>query len=113
MELIIPQRLAATCRSEPERAEWLQQLPHVLDELTRRWSLTVGKPFDSAEVSCAWVAPVTRTDGTSAVLKLGMPHMEAEHEIDGLRFWNGDPTVRLLAAKKRARERGFTPAEDA
>ena len=27
-----------------------------------------------------------------------MPHMEAEHEIDGLRFWGGDPTVRLLEA---------------
>ena len=37
-------------------------------------------------------------DGTHAVLKLGMPHMEAEHEIEGLRFWNGDPTVRLLQA---------------
>jgi streptomycin 6-kinase len=31
-------------------------------------------------------------------MKLGMPHMEAEHEIDGLRFWAGDPTVRLLEA---------------
>jgi len=39
-----------------------------------------------------------RIDGTRAVLKLGMPHMEAEHELEGLRFWNGDPTVRLLEA---------------
>jgi streptomycin 6-kinase len=27
-----------------------------------------------------------------------MPHMEADHEAQGLRFWNGDPTVRLLNA---------------
>jgi len=27
-----------------------------------------------------------------------MPHMEGEHEIHGLRFWDGDPTVRLLEA---------------
>jgi len=27
-----------------------------------------------------------------------MPHMEGEHEIHGLRFWDGDPTVRLLMA---------------
>ncbi len=46
----------------------------------------------------AWVAPVRRADGTAAVLKLGVPHMEAEHEADGLRFWNGRPTVRLLDA---------------
>jgi streptomycin 6-kinase len=54
--------------------------------------------FDEEEVSCAWVAPAALADGTSAVLKLGMPHMEGEHEIRGLRFWNGDPTVRLLEA---------------
>ena len=51
-------------------------------------------------MSCAWVAPVTLANGTSAVLKLGMPHMEGEHEIEGLRFWNGDPTVRLLEASR-------------
>jgi streptomycin 6-kinase len=26
--------------------------------------------------------------------------MEADHEIDGLRFWDGDPTVRLLEANQ-------------
>lgn len=68
-----------------------------LAALTRRWSVTVGTPFAGPEVSAAWVAPVRRADGTRAVLKLGMPHMEARDEIAGLRFWNGDPTVRLLA----------------
>src|SRR6266446_2737950 len=37
-------------------------------------------------------------DGTSLILKLAMPHMEGEHEIAGLRFWNGDPAVRLIEA---------------
>jgi streptomycin 6-kinase len=32
------------------------------------------------------------------VLKLGLPHMEAEHELDGLLFWAGDPTVFVLEA---------------
>ncbi|MBC7789779.1 MAG: hypothetical protein H7Z74_07520 [Anaerolineae bacterium] len=45
---------------------------------------------------CSWVAPAVRVDGAAAVLKLGMPHMEGEHEIQGLQFWNGDPTVNLL-----------------
>ncbi|MGI9070811.1 MAG: aminoglycoside phosphotransferase family protein [Bryobacteraceae bacterium] len=49
-------------------------------------------------MSCAWVASVARADGSSAVLKFGMPHMESEHELHGLRFWNGNPTVRLLEA---------------
>ena len=54
--------------------------------LGRRCSLTLEEPFDGPEVSVAWVAPALRADGTPAVLKFGMPHMEAEHEIDGLRF---------------------------
>jgi streptomycin 6-kinase len=97
MAITIPARLAANCGSSPERAAWLERLPAVLRELTRRWSLTIHAPFGD-EGSCAWVAPVTLEDGSSAVLKLGMPHMEAEHEILGLRFWKGDPAVRLLEA---------------
>ena len=37
-----------------------------------------------------------RADGTRAVLKLAIPHFEGKHAIDGLRFWSGNPTVRLL-----------------
>jgi hypothetical protein len=32
------------------------------------------------------------------VLKLGMPHMEGEQEIEALRFWAGEPSVLLLDA---------------
>jgi streptomycin 6-kinase len=96
--LTIPERLAATCRKTSERSAWLELLPDTLRELERRWSLTLGTPFGGEEGSCAWVAPVARADGTSAVLKLGMPHMEGEHEPDGLRFWDGNPTVQLLEA---------------
>src|SRR5579859_5211116 len=92
----VPGRLADNCRKTPERAAWLDRLPGALRSIERCWSLTVGAPFDTEDVSCAWVAPVALADGTSAVLKIGMPHMEAEHELQGLRFWDGDPTVRLL-----------------
>ena len=91
----IPARLRATCDGSPERAAWLARLPTTVRALQQRWSLDVGAPF-GAEASCAWVAPATRADGTRVVLKLGMPHMEAEHEIDGLRFWDGEPTVVLI-----------------
>ena len=70
----------------------------MLKALVDRWSLRVGEPFDHANVSCSWVAPVIRADGTPAILKLAMPHMEGAHEIQGLRFWNRDPMVRLLKA---------------
>jgi hypothetical protein len=96
--MIIPEQLSANCRNHGERQAWLDSLPAMLEELTRRWSLRAGPPFEHANVTCSWVAPVACADGRSAVLKLGMPHMEGAHEIQGLRFWNGNPTVRLLKA---------------
>jgi streptomycin 6-kinase len=82
----------------PGGSEWLERLPKLVIELGERWSLTLGQPFDGPEVSTAWVAPAARADGVAAVLKVVFPHMEGKHEIDGLRFWDGDPTVRLLEA---------------
>ncbi|HEX8880604.1 MAG TPA: aminoglycoside phosphotransferase family protein, partial [Candidatus Acidoferrum sp.] len=98
MALRIPGGLAASCRKAAERRAWLDRLPDVLEKLELEWSLSVGEPFDSEEVSCSYAAPAVRADGTLAVLKIGMPHMEGYHEIQGLRFWCGDPTVRLLTA---------------
>lgn len=96
--MIVPQQLIENCRKVPERQVWLDNLPALLDELRDRWCLRTGPPFDHVNVACSWVAPVVRADGTPAVLKLGMPHMEGADEIQGLRFWNGDPTVQLLEA---------------
>jgi streptomycin 6-kinase len=101
MAFTIPQRLAANCRKTPERTAWVARLPDILLCLEEGWSLRLGAPFDGQDVSCAWVAPVRRPDGTLAVLKLSMPHMEGEHEIGGLCFWNGDPTIELLATDDR------------
>jgi streptomycin 6-kinase len=98
MTLVIPARLIETCSLSPERLSWLASLPTMVRDAAHQWSLEIDPPFDGDEVSCAWVAPVTRTDGSRAVLKIGMPHFEGEHEADGLRVWNGDSTVRLLDA---------------
>jgi streptomycin 6-kinase len=67
-----------------------------LSTLAGRWALTVGEPFEHEGQS--WVAPVTRADGTPAVLKLAFPHMEGRDEAAGLDFWNGDGVVQLLEA---------------
>ncbi|HEY7186625.1 MAG TPA: aminoglycoside phosphotransferase family protein [Vicinamibacterales bacterium] len=91
---ILPDRLANTCRDNPERAAWLERLPKTIAEIVAQWSLSIGPPYEQA--SCAWVAPATRKDGARVVLKLGMPHMEGRDEIRGLQLWAGDPTVRLL-----------------
>jgi streptomycin 6-kinase len=98
MKWRVPAGLAASCAKSPERAAWLETLPGVLRRLAAAWSLKMDAPFDGEAVSCSYVAPVTSGDGARAILKIGMPHMEGAHEIAGLRFWQGGPTVRLLTA---------------
>lgn len=79
------------------RKAWLEQLPDVVRELSARWSLLLSAPCDD-QVSSSWVAHVVTRDCAPATLKVGMPHMEAAHEIQALRFWDGDGAVRLLEA---------------
>jgi len=99
---MIPELLAESSRQTRERSEWLNRLPDTIHELEERWSIRAGEPFDTPEVTCAWVAPAQRANGEGVVLKLSMPHDEGRDEIGGLRAWEGDPTVRLLAADERA-----------
>jgi streptomycin 6-kinase len=98
VELRIPSRLADTCRNAPVRTAWLDQLPEVLRKVEYLWALTPDTPLDGEDPSCSYVRAVRFAIGTPAVLKIAMPHMEGEHEIEGLRFWDGNPTVRLLRA---------------
>jgi len=92
----IPRTLAEYV-SQPENGEWRQwiaRMPDLLGELTERWSLQLGAPYEPGGM-CSWVAPALNADGDELVLKLGIRHFEAEHEIEGLRFWDGDGTARL------------------
>ena len=96
-DILIPERITTNCSQTVDGAAWLDELPRAITDLKQRWSLTLSLPFEE-EASCSWVAPCVRRDGTPAVLKVGLPHMEAENEIDGLLFWDGDPTVLVLEA---------------
>ena len=86
-----------TAPREPGGAEWLAGLPQLTQDLARRWGLTLGPPFEHDGYT-AVVLPGERQDGSPLVLKLSFPHMEGLDEAAGLRFWDGEPTVRLLDA---------------
>lgn len=96
-DFLVAEGLRRTCARKPAWAEWLGRLPGIVEELVERWSLTLGPLLGEDDTTCSYVAAVTCVDGTPAVLKVGMPHMEGEHEIAALRFWNGDGAVRVLA----------------
>jgi streptomycin 6-kinase len=78
-------------------AEWLACLPGRIAELEQEWGLRVGPAFDHGGAA-SWVAPVELADGTEAVLKIALPHEEARHEAEALRFLDGRGAVRLLRA---------------
>lgn len=90
--------VVGTRTNDDLRRGWRQQLPDIVRELQARWSLSLDPPFQTDDAGCAWIAPATRRDGTRAVLKIDLPHMESAHELHGLRFWDGDASVRLLEA---------------
>lgn len=80
----------------PQGAAWLARLPETIARYAERWHLHVDAPFPN--LSYNYVAPATRTDGTSAVLKLGVPRHELVTEIAALELYAGAGACALLAA---------------
>jgi len=78
-----------------DAGRWLDTLPNLLEDCTRRWKLRLQPPFP---LSYGYVAPATRQDGAEVVLKARWPNDEAQCEIAALRAFAGDAAVRLLDA---------------
>jgi streptomycin 6-kinase len=80
-------------------AHWRTQVPALVAALGREWELAVDGTVMAGQTAA--VVPVRTSTGEAAVLKVGWPHAEAEHEHLALRAWAGDGTVRLLRADPR------------
>lgn len=93
----IPDRVSRLALRMPGGPEWLERIEDLVTELESQWDLTLEPAIEHAGYT-AVVLPGEQVDGTAVVLKAAFPHMEGLHEADGLRFWDGDPTVRLLAS---------------
>ena len=95
----VPRYLAETARRDKSVSGWIAGLPAIVAGLASRWSLQVGEPFQPGG-QCSWTAPVTDPAGAGLVLKVGFrsPGGEERDEAAGLRLWDGNGAVRLLAA---------------
>jgi len=82
---------------------WLANLPALVEECCRAWSLTLSGPFS---LSYNYVAPGVLSDGrpvvgtpvvgTPVVFKIGVPNVELSREMAALRLCAGQGMVRLL-----------------
>jgi streptomycin 6-kinase len=83
---------------------WIDDLPALVADIEREWSIRVGRPYQDATE--AFVARATLADGSPAVLKLLIPRAgeagnkitAAGNEITVLRLTGGDGCVPLLRA---------------
>jgi streptomycin 6-kinase len=77
---------------------WLAGLPDLLAGVFESWGLQPGVGGAPFSLSFHWVMPVTRADGSAAVLKVGLPddgHLAVE--AAALHAYAGRGAVRLLA----------------
>ncbi|MEP6814834.1 MAG: aminoglycoside phosphotransferase family protein [Marmoricola sp.] len=96
MTVTIPAALEASRAKGTAWGTWLDALPGLADALVEEWQLSFdGEPTHG---NCSLVVPVRTTSGRPAMLKIGWPHPEAEHEHLALKRWAGDGAVELLRA---------------
>lgn len=94
--LTIPPGLDRQRSLGPEWAAWLDRLPGLVGDVVGDWGLRLDGPLWHG--FCSLVAPVHTDSGAEAVLKIGLPDDESEHEHLALQRWRGKGAVRLLRA---------------
>jgi streptomycin 6-kinase len=101
--LTIPSYLAQSIeeQTDGDRRPWLAALPGLVADLSDRWSLDVGEPFEPGGTA-SWVAPARTDTGDQVVLKVQWHHYEADHEADGLRLWVDRSAVQVHATHDTA-----------
>ncbi|HEY1820742.1 MAG TPA: aminoglycoside phosphotransferase family protein [Trebonia sp.] len=93
--VVVPPWLRAAREASADGLSWLDRLPELIGAACDRWRLEVsGPPYEGGV--CGWVAPVSRADGSPAVLKVTWPHPEAAQEPAALRCWAGKGAIRVL-----------------
>ncbi|ANW67910.1 aminoglycoside resistance protein [Mycobacterium sp. djl-10] len=92
----LPPGISAMAARGPQWQSWVDGLPALLERQLGHWNVTPdGDPLHGW---ASLVVPVRTDDGAPAVLKLGFPDPETQHEHLALRRWAGDGAVRLLSA---------------
>ena len=97
----LPAEVRAMASRGPRWAAWVDELPALVGLLTNQWR--VRSDGDPTHGYCSLVLPVRTSQGAAAMLKIGFPDAESEHEHLVLQRWGGHAAVRLLSADPRHR----------
>lgn len=73
---------------------WSAQLPAIVEQSCRRWQLGLGATFTPGG-DASWAAPVTRHDGSLAVLKVSLPDPAEVAAIAAPRRFDGRGAVQV------------------
>ncbi|MGH3448108.1 MAG: aminoglycoside phosphotransferase family protein, partial [Nocardioidaceae bacterium] len=98
-DVAIPEKLRSFASRSASWRDWIEALPALVREIMGEWELTADGPSTHGETALA--VPVRTATGQAAMVKIGWPHVEAEHEHLVLRAWAGNGAVRLLRADPR------------
>jgi len=97
----LPDGVLAFAGRGPDWAAFVDGLPRLVHDLVEEWQLSAdGEPTHGY---CALVLPVSTPGGAPAVLKVGFPDDESEHEHLALQHWHGRGAVQLLRADPHRR----------
>ncbi len=98
---MIPTPVRAMADRGPRWAQWVDELPAIVERALRQWD--IRPDAEPTHGYCSLVMPVRTAEGGAAMLKIGFPDEESEHEHLALRRWAGDGAVRLLGAEPHHR----------
>ncbi|TGD84513.1 aminoglycoside resistance protein [Mycolicibacterium sp. CH28] len=97
----LPAGVRAMAARGPDWASWVAALPQLTRAVLAQWQLRPDGP--AVHGYCSLVLPERTPGGAAAVLKIGFPDDESEHEHLALRRWAGNGAVRLLSADSHRR----------
>ena len=75
---MIPAAVRAMAARGPQWADWVDALPGIVEMTMLQWGIRPdGNPVNGY---CSMVIPVRTAEGAAAVVKIGFPDEESEHE---------------------------------
>ena len=97
----LPDGILAMAARSDAWSSWVDDLPMTVRGVLEEWQLSTDGVLGNGH--CSVVVPVRTPSGRPAVLKVGFPDRESEHEPLALQHWHGNGAVQLLRADPHRR----------